>query len=72
MTAIRPPCGLGETGIAVGYEKMRDAEGKMDGKLVGKVLGYYSHPDERPGKVFVANASMRSAMPRCGCGRLEM
>ena len=46
-------CGLGETGIAVGYEKMRDAEGKMDGKLVGKVLGYYSHPDERPGKVFV-------------------
>jgi acetyl-CoA C-acetyltransferase len=46
-------CGLGETGIAVGYEKMRDAQGKMDGKLVGKVLGYYSHPDERPGKVFV-------------------
>jgi acetyl-CoA acetyltransferase len=25
----------------------------MDGKLVGKVLGYFSHPDERPGKVFV-------------------
>jgi acetyl-CoA C-acetyltransferase len=46
-------CGLGETGIAVGYEKMRDALGKMDGKLVGKVLGYFSHPDERPGKVFV-------------------
>jgi acetyl-CoA C-acetyltransferase len=46
-------CGLGETGIAVGYEKMRDAQGKMDGKLVGKVLGYFSHPDERPGKVFV-------------------
>jgi acetyl-CoA C-acetyltransferase len=46
-------CGLGETGIAVGYEKMRDAEGKMDGKLVGKVLGFFSHPDERPGKVFV-------------------
>src|SRR5512143_185186 len=46
-------CGLGEAGIAVGYEKMRDAEGKMDGKLVGKVLGYFSHPDERPGKVFV-------------------
>jgi acetyl-CoA C-acetyltransferase len=45
--------GLGETGIAIGYEKMRDAEGKMDGKLVGKVLGYFSHPDERPGKVFV-------------------
>ena len=29
-------CGLGETGIAVGYEKMRDADGKMDGKLVGQ------------------------------------
>ena len=46
-------CGLGDTGIAVGYEKMRDAEGKMDGKRVGQVLGYFSHPDERPGKVFV-------------------
>jgi acetyl-CoA acetyltransferase len=45
--------GLGDIGIAVGYEKMRDAEGKMDGKLIGKVLGYFSHPDERPGKVFV-------------------
>src|ERR1035438_7737855 len=32
--------GMGDTGIAVGYEKMRDAEGKMDGKLIGKVLGY--------------------------------
>jgi acetyl-CoA C-acetyltransferase len=46
-------CGLGETGIAVGYEKMRDAEGKMDGKLIGKVLGFFSHPEERPGKTFV-------------------
>lgn len=45
--------GLGDVGIAVGYEKMRDAEGKMDGALVGKVLGYLSHPDERPGKVYV-------------------
>lgn len=45
--------GLGDTGIAVGYEKMRDADGKMDGKLIGKVLGYYSHPDEREGKVFI-------------------
>ena len=45
--------GIGETGIAVGYEKMRDDEGKMDGKLVGKVLGYFSHPDERAGKTFV-------------------
>ncbi len=45
--------GMGEVGVAVGYEKMRDNEGKMDGKLIGKVLGYFSHPDERPGKVFV-------------------
>jgi acetyl-CoA acetyltransferase len=45
--------GLGEVGIAVGYEKMRDAQGKVDGKLVGKVLGYFSHPDDRAGKVFV-------------------
>jgi acetyl-CoA acetyltransferase len=45
--------GWGDTGVAVGYEKMRDHEGKMDGKLVGKVLGYFSYPDEREGKVFV-------------------
>jgi acetyl-CoA C-acetyltransferase len=45
--------GMGDTGIAVGFEKMRDAEGKMDGKLIGKVLGYFSHPDERAGKVFI-------------------
>src|SRR4029077_2926676 len=45
--------GMGETGIALGYEKMRDAEGKMDGKLIGKVLGYFSDPSERGGKVFV-------------------
>ena len=45
--------GMGETGIALGYEKMRDGAGKADGKLVGKVLGYFSHPDERAGKVFV-------------------
>jgi len=45
--------GMGDTGIAVGFEKMRDAEGKMDGKLIGKVLGFFSHPEERAGKVFV-------------------
>lgn len=45
--------GLGETGIAVGYEKMRDAAGKMDGTLIGKALGCYSHPDERAGKVYI-------------------
>ncbi len=45
--------GWGATGIAVGYEKMRDAEGKMDAKLVGKALGYFSFPAEREGKVFV-------------------
>ena len=45
--------GMGEVGIALGYEKMRDAEGKADGKLIGSALGVFSHPDERPGKVFV-------------------
>ncbi len=45
--------GLGDVGVAVGYEKMRDAEGKMDGKLIGKVLGYFSHPDDRAGKVYI-------------------
>jgi acetyl-CoA C-acetyltransferase len=45
--------GMGEVGVAVGYEKMRDAEGKMDGRLIGEVLGYFSHPDERAGKVFI-------------------
>lgn len=45
--------GMGDVGIAVGFEKMRDNEGRMDGKLIGKVLGYFCHPDERPGKVFV-------------------
>ena len=45
--------GMGDTGIAVGFEKMRDAEGKVDGKLIGKVLGRFSHPGEREGKVFV-------------------
>jgi len=45
--------GWGDTGIAIGYEKMRDAEGKMDGKLVGQALGYFSHPAEREGKVYI-------------------
>ncbi len=45
--------GDADVGIAVGYEKMRDGQGKMDGKLIGEVLGYFSHPDERGGKVFV-------------------
>jgi acetyl-CoA acetyltransferase len=45
--------GDGEVGLALGYEKMRDTEGKMDGKLIGKVLGFFSHPDERPGKTYV-------------------
>jgi len=45
--------GMGEVGIAVGFEKMRDQEGKMDGALIGKVLGYFSHPQERVGKKYV-------------------
>ena len=45
--------GLGEVGVALGYEKMRLDDGKMDGKRIGEVLGYFSHPDEREGKVYV-------------------
>lgn len=45
--------GLGDVGLAVGYEKMRDDAGKMDGKLVGRALGVFSHPDERAGKLYV-------------------
>src|SRR5271169_4526738 len=44
--------GWGDTGVALGYEKMRDNEGKMDGKLIGEVPGYFSLPGEREGKVF--------------------
>jgi acetyl-CoA acetyltransferase len=45
--------GEGDVGLALGFEKMRDDDGKADGKLIGKVLGTASHPEERPGKVFV-------------------
>lgn len=45
--------GEGEAGIALGVEKMRDDEGKADGKLIGKALGTASHPDDRIGKLFV-------------------
>jgi len=45
--------GVGDVGIAVGYEKMRLDDGKMDGKRIGEVLGYFSHPDERAGKTYV-------------------
>ena len=45
--------GLGEVGLAVGYEKMRGDDGKVDGARVGEVLGYFSHPDEREGKTYV-------------------
>ena len=45
--------GMGDVGIAIGYEKMRGDDGKVDGARVGEVLGYFSHPDERAGKVYV-------------------
>jgi acetyl-CoA C-acetyltransferase len=45
--------GLADTGVAIGYEKMRDSEGKADGKVIGRVLGHFSHPGEREGKTFV-------------------
>ncbi len=52
-TILKLQAGWGETAFAMGYEKMRDAEGKMDGKLVGKALGFFSHPDERAGKTYI-------------------
>ncbi len=52
-TILKLQAGWGETGVALGYEKMRDDEGKVDGRLIGKALGAYSHPDERPGKDYV-------------------
>jgi len=45
--------GMGDVGIAVGLEKMRSDDGKMDGLLIGKALGTASHPDNRAGKVFI-------------------
>ncbi len=45
--------GMGEVGISLGFEKMRDAEGRMDAELIGRVLGYFSHPDDRQGKTYV-------------------
>jgi acetyl-CoA C-acetyltransferase len=45
--------GLGDVGIAVGYEKMRDDEGRVDGRQVGEALGVFSHPDEREGRTYV-------------------
>lgn len=45
--------GMADVGMAIGVEKMRQDDGKMDGKLIGQALGTASHPDQRPGKVFV-------------------
>jgi acetyl-CoA C-acetyltransferase len=68
--------GWGEVGVAVGYEKMRDAQGKMDGPLIGKVLGYFSHPDDRPGKVYVFPhvfaEFMRDYMKRWGATEADL
>ena len=36
--------GLGDVGLAVGFEKMRNDEGKMDGALIGEVLGISRTP----------------------------
>ncbi|MEW5982635.1 MAG: thiolase family protein [Acidobacteriota bacterium] len=45
--------GQGDVGLALGFEKMRDNEGKMDGKKVGWALGVFSHPADREGKVYI-------------------
>lgn len=52
-TILKLQAGWGETGFAMGYEKMRDAEGRMNGKLIGQALGVYSHPEERVGKTYI-------------------
>jgi len=46
--------GDGEVGLALGYEKMRDVEGRMDSRLIGQVLGAFSHPGDRPGRTIFA------------------
>jgi acetyl-CoA C-acetyltransferase len=45
--------GQGDVGVAIGIEKMRTDDGKMDGKLIASALGTASHPENRPGKVFI-------------------
>ncbi len=50
---LRLQAGMGDTALAVGLEKMRDDSGKADGKRIGEALGYFSDPEERPGKVFI-------------------
>jgi len=52
-TILKLQAGWGDTGFAMGYEKMRDADGKMDGKKVGSALGVFSHPEERVGKTYI-------------------
>ena len=56
--------GAGEVGLALGYEKMRDAEGRMDSRLIGQVLGHFSHPDDRPGRLSFAPHLFGEVMER--------
>lgn len=51
--AHRLLAGTADVGLAVGIEKMRAADGRMDGKRIGAALGTASHPSEREGKTFV-------------------
>lgn len=53
-------CDWGDVGIAVGYEKMRDGTGTMDGKLVGKLTDT-SPPDDRIGS-FTSEGYSSTAM----------
>ena len=52
--------GCGDVGIAVGYEKMRDAEGKMDGKLSARRLATSPIPTNAPERC----SSSRTCSPR--------
>jgi acetyl-CoA C-acetyltransferase len=42
--------GDGELGLALGFEKMRDDQGRMDGERIGRALSPFTHPQDRPGK----------------------
>jgi acetyl-CoA acetyltransferase len=57
IEAVENACASGGQAVLSVIQKLQLGMGdvgiKMDGKLIGKVLGYFSYPDEREGKVFV-------------------
>ena len=51
--------GFGDVGVAIGLEKMRNDEGKMDGVLIGRALGTASHPENREARSSYFRTSSR-------------